>query len=428
MAQSKPAGARSSPRAMWWSYEENDTLSPKPLENLLYLTEMDLSCPLWQLRKKLTVWRDIPCCGIFLIKTLQFPDLIIIISGSNTLLFQVGRGIILMRHSRPSGFTLVELLVVIAIIGILVSMTMPAIQSARESGRRTQCLNNVRNIGSGCLQHLTANGHFPTGGWGYAWGGDPDRGFGLRQPGGWGYNILPFIEEKTLHDRGISGDPTTFNETKRAASQIRAKTVISLYLCPTRGRPGLDSGTWHGHSNLDLTGLTEIAKTDYAMNGGSANTGWPPGPGKDALAWDDKQFESKYAYGAALNADGVSHIRSMVREAHIKDGTSKTYLVGEKYLNFSTAGTSTKSGDDNQTWEVGFDWDTYRFTAALPQPDQNPDSTASNIIFGSAHLNGINMVFCDGSTKHIPYDIDLAVHQALGGRKDGGPTAPIPGQ
>lgn len=334
-----------------------------------------------------------------------------------------------MRRSRPVGFTLVELLVVIAIIGILVSMTMPAIQSARESGRRAQCLNNVRNIGSGSLQHLTAQGHLPTGGWGFAWGGDPDRGFGTRQPGGWGYNILPYIEETTLHDRGKSGDPTTFNETKRAASTIRAKTVINLYLCPTRGRPGLSAeGIWHGHRNLDFAGLTEVAKTDYAMNGGSANVGWPIGPEVAALSWDDKQFESKYAYGAPLNADGVSHIRSMVREAHIKDGTSKTYLVGEKYLNFSTKGTSTGSGDDNQTWEVGFDWDTYRFTAALPQFDQYPDTTGSNIIFGSAHFSGINMVFCDGSTKHIPYDIDLPVHTALGGRKDGGPTAQIPGQ
>lgn len=333
----------------------------------------------------------------------------------------------LMRRTRLVGFTLVELLVVIAIIGILMSMTLPAIQSARESGRRTQCSNNLRNIGQGSLQHHTAQGHFPTGGWGYAWGGDPDRGFSQRQPGGWGYNILPFIEETALHDQGKSGDPLTFNTTKRAGSKKRASTVVQVYLCPTRGRPGLHGGSWHGHRNLDFSGLSEIAKTDYAMNGGSANAGWPIGPDVAALGWADSQF-STVSYGNALNADGVSHIRSMIREAHIKDGNSRTYLAGEKYLNFSTAGTSTGSGDDNQTWEVGFDWDTYRFTAASPQFDQNPDSTSNNIIFGSAHFGGFNMVFCDGSTKHIPYDIDLAVHTALGGRKDGGPTGAIPGQ
>src|SRR5689334_9922519 len=81
-------------------------------------------------------------------------------------------------------FTLVELLVVIAIIGILMAMTLPAIQSAREAGRKTQCRNNVRNISLGCTSHLEANKYFPTGGWGWGWAGDPDRGFGMRQPGG----------------------------------------------------------------------------------------------------------------------------------------------------------------------------------------------------------------------------------------------------
>lgn len=333
-----------------------------------------------------------------------------------------------MRLQHRFAFTLVELLVVIAIIGILVSLTMPAIQSSRESGRRTQCLNNLKNLGQACLQHHTAQGHFPTGGWGYAWGGDPDRGFGTRQPGGWGYNILPFIEETTLHDRGRGGDPNSFTTEKRAASKIRAQTVINLYLCPTRGRPGLSGeGTWHGHSNLDFSGLSEIAKTDYAMNGGSIHFGWSPGPGVAALGWIDGEFTSKYNLGSGLNADGVSHNRSMVREAHIKDGTAKTYLMGEKYLNFATDGTSTGSGDDNQTWEVGYDWDTYRVCSTAPACDQNPDSAAASLMFGSAHFSGINMVFCDGSTRHIPYDIELAVHQAMGGRKDGGPTVPIPG-
>ncbi len=289
-------------------------------------------------------------------------------------------------------------------------------------------MNNLRNIGAGCLQHHTANRHFPTGGWGYAWGGDPDRGFSTRQPGGWGYNILPYIEETPLHDRGRGTDPNSFTPEKKAASKLRAATVIPLYLCPTRGRSGLKNGAWHGHRNLDFTGLTEIAKLDYAMNGGSVNVGWPAGPAVGAMAWKETEFESKAGYPTApYNADGVSHIRSMVSEAHIKDGTSKTYLVGEKYLNFSTQGNGTQSGDDNQTWEVGFDWDTYRFTASLPDFDKNPDATSSNIMFGSSHISGFNMVFCDGSTRHIPYDVELVIHKALGGRKDGGPTGQIPG-
>lgn len=332
-----------------------------------------------------------------------------------------------MRHTR-FGFTLVELLVVIAIIGILVSMIMPAIQSARESGRRTQCMNNLRNIGAASLQHLAAQKQFPTGGWGYAWGGDPDRGFDRKQPGGWGYNILPYIEESNLHDLGKSGSPSDYstNQAKKDASRIRATTVLPFYLCVTRGRASMGP-FWTGHQNVDMTNTPEAAKLDYAMNGGSAQTGWPAGPGVNALTQPDSAVASATESSAAANADGVSFIRSMVRDSHIRDGLAKTYLVGEKYLNYSTSGQGVNSGDDNQTWQVGFDWDTYRFTALPPEFDQNPDSTAMSVIFGSAHPTTFNMVMCDGSTRAIPYEIDPATHKALGGRKDGGPDGELPG-
>ena len=96
----------------------------------------------------------------------------------------------------PKGFTLVELLVVIAIIGILVALLLPAVQAAREAARKAQCMNNLKQMALGAQQHESAQGFFPTGGWGCSWTGDPDRGFTKKQPGGWIYNILPYIGEQ----------------------------------------------------------------------------------------------------------------------------------------------------------------------------------------------------------------------------------------
>ena len=99
-------------------------------------------------------------------------------------------------------FTLVELLVVIAIIGILVALLLPAIQAAREAARRAQCKNHLRQIAIACLNFESTQKEFPAGGWGFKWMGDPDRGVGRGQPGGWIFQVCPYLEEADVFQIG----------------------------------------------------------------------------------------------------------------------------------------------------------------------------------------------------------------------------------
>ena len=137
------------------------------------------------------------------------------------------------RHLKSSsrfGFTLVELLVVIAIIGILVALLLPAVQQARESARNLQCQNNLKQQALACITHESAQQHFPSGGWGWRWQPEPDAGYGIKQPGGWIYNSLEFLEEGNLREAGagLSG------EAKTQALLAVVATPLEVFNCPSR--------------------------------------------------------------------------------------------------------------------------------------------------------------------------------------------------
>jgi prepilin-type N-terminal cleavage/methylation domain-containing protein len=328
--------------------------------------------------------------------------------------------------SNRRGFTLVELLVVIAIIGILMALSLPAIQSVRESGRRTQCSNNLTNIAKAFVQHESIHRHLPTGGWGVLWGGDPDRGFGRNQPGGWAYNILPYIEENALHDLGKGMSYTD----KKNAGEPRVLTNVSIYSCPSRNRPGTLPFKFPYNNVTSTKGVA--ARSDYAANGG--NHGWKSDntrsnegfsvhfsySDKNAPEKTMKQVDAAFPNTAPAVSNGISFVRSELSAAAVRDGMSKTYCAGERYVNIAEYETGTERSD-NQSWEGGYDGDTYRWTSDPPLYDLNsaPDNSVINQNFGSAHLTGFNMAFCDGSTRMINYEVDPRAHSVSGNRSDG---------
>jgi len=326
-------------------------------------------------------------------------------------------------------FTLAELLVVTAVAVILTALLLPAIQAARESGRRAQCQSNLKQIGLCLLGYHDTHRTFPHGGWGHRWVGVPERGAGKKQPGGWIYSILPFAEEHNLYDLGA-------DLTGMAASGTysrRLQTPICLFVCPSRRACApwpISDRFSYVRTPRPFGDVTTVARADYAINAGSSHVLSLSGPadlsqGDEEAYWRNGPSVRKFS--------GISHLRTAASMRSILDGASKTYLVGDKHVGASHYTTGESIGD-NESLYAGYCTDLHRFGGAVERialslpPYAAPlsdTSEAANGIdassrFGSAHSSGFNMLHCDGSLQFVTFNIDTEVHFRNAHRHDEG--------
>lgn len=317
----------------------------------------------------------------------------------------VARPNLISQPSSRTGFTVVELLVAMVIIAVLIALLLPAVQSARAAARRAECRDRLRQIALAFHNHEETYRRLPSNGWGFQWVGDPHRGTDRTQPGGWAYNLLPFLEQSALRKRGQGMSGLSFAS---ALSEVR-QTPIPTYRCPER--PGASLSPANAmFPPFNAAPSTNVAKLDFAVNEGDYITNTGAGP--PSLAVGDS---STYVWTDVTPATGVCFQRSEIRLADIKDGLSSTYLVGEKYV-MATAYQSAIDPGYDQSWNSGVDLDLNRWTIDPPLQDSE---TQYERRFGSAHAGGLNMAFCDGSVRFVSYSIDALTHRALGNRRDG---------
>jgi prepilin-type N-terminal cleavage/methylation domain-containing protein len=334
---------------------------------------------------------------------------------------------------RRTGFTLVELLVVIAIIGILIALLLPAVQAAREAARRSQCANNLKQIGLALHNYYDTYGSFP-----------PIRVRDERDPAGtwhsqnigWGARILPYIEQNAIADDINWNQWPGWNAHNGRNPDGARRQVIKGYLCPSDSGEGRVA--WTDPTGAKVVGGNPDASyghTNYVANIGPR---WDiPSRGRDArnIFW-----EVRY------RNNGEKPSKSTM--AGVRDGTSNTVAVSECLIGFpylremppsvtiapnvnpcSTSGTLAPNGErqTGNSWFRGYRPSTFAFSSYVVPNSQwyGCAEYSGHTRFGprSFHPGGVMCCMVDGSTHFVSETIEWATWRDLGNKADGNPVS-----
>ena len=283
-------------------------------------------------------------------------------------------------RSRVRGFTLIELLVVIAIIAILIALLLPAVQQAREAARRTQCKNNLKQIGIALHSYHEYSKCLPPGWLGVS-GGAPN----VAGPTGWGWasHLLPQMDNAPLHKR------INFNETIDHASNAPIREqVLPGFLCPSDS----SSDTWV--LNNESTGAPIVSLPTANFVGSFGTT--------------DLDNAAATPPGVIFKGNGIFAHNSPTRFSEITDGLSTTFFVGERRTKTTT------SPEWHSTWLGVIPAGEEAFVRNLAVADHTPNHADSHFDdFSSSHPQGVHFLMGDGRVRFLGTTISHTIFQSL---------------
>jgi len=323
---------------------------------------------------------------------------------------------------RNRGFTLIELLVVIAIIAVLIALLLPAVQAAREAARRSQCTNNLKQIGLAMHNYQSTNNCLPQGTKGCCWGT-------------WLVPVLPFVEQQAMFNawnaygnNSVSGPLNDDFRYAGVANTTVTTSRMSAYSCPSDPNATATSNI--------LGGGKKITSHNYVANFG--NTTHQQG----SLTINSITYTflgAPFGDVGSPNADqagasGAGSVNRNVDFSGIPDGLSNTMMVSEVLVGQSSTNNDLR----------GFSWWAYgsSFTGQLPPNSTKPDWMQSsgycnvaamptnppcmqgtdNLVFTAArskHPGGVNVTFCDGSVKFVKNTVSPITYMALSSARGG---------